>query len=324
MYDTGRIKVDSSSAGKRFDQFLSESYPDRSRSYFNKLIKKELALINGAKAKSGYILREDDEICITFQEEKCDLSPIDIPLDIVYEDNDIIVINKAAGIAVHPGKGTEGDTLVNALLHHTSNLALAGESDRPGIVHRLDKYTSGLLVTAKNDMSHRRLREQFDLKTIHRIYWALVWGSFNEPSGTVHTFINRSKKDPTKMAVSKKGKEAVTHYEVLKDFEYITLLQLKLETGRTHQIRVHMNYIHHQILADPDYNGRESQLKRLPANLQKRGHHLLKLLSHQALHAKKLSFLHPKTNEIMEFESPLPEDMALALEKLPQLFLLDS
>ncbi|MGD9898171.1 MAG: RluA family pseudouridine synthase [Calditrichaceae bacterium] len=317
------LKIESHFSGKRLDHFLTEKFIDESRSHLSKLIKGGFVKVNGQTVKSGYILSENDHISIEFHEESTDLSPADIPLEIIFEDNDIIVINKPAGMTVHPGKGTAGDTLVNALIHHSANLALSGKSDRPGIVHRLDKNTSGLLVIAKNDKTHRALRMQFDNKTISRIYWALVWGKFDEKEGSVKTFIDRSKKDPTKMTVTASGREAITHYKVLKEFEYFSLLELKLETGRTHQIRVHMNYLHHPIVGDPDYHGRDSQLKHLPSNLRKRGVHLLKLVSSQFLHAKELNFLHPSTNEPMHFESNLPPNLFDALQKLPQLFLLD-
>ncbi len=281
-------------------------------------------LVNGIASKSGHILHDADQLEITFFVEKCNLQPIDLPLNIVFEDDDIIVINKAAGMAVHPGKGSKGDTLVNALLNYTKILSRIGDAERPGIVHRLDKFTSGLLVIAKNDKAHRCLRNQFDEKTIHRIYNALVWGSFKEKSGTIQTNINRSRSDPTKYAVAKTGREAITHYKVLRDFIYASLLEVKLETGRTHQIRVHMQHLHHPIIGDDVYNGRDSQLKQLPYNLQKRGKHLLNLLPRQALHAKTLTFLHPSSGEQAAFESELPEEMQTALDKIPQIFLLES
>ncbi len=323
MDKTDTFKVNTSAAGKRIDQFLGERYSDFSRSYFNKLCKQKYVLVNSSFVKSGYILRETDQIAVTFHRDEMTLEPADIPLDIVYEDAHILVVNKAAGIAVHPGKGTENDTLVNALLFHTKNLSEFGQSDRPGIVHRLDKFTSGLLVVAKTDQSMRHLRSQFDERTIHRTYWSLVWGRFEEESGTVDTFIDRSRRDPTKFAAARTGKHAVTHWKVLQNFMYLSLLELKLDTGRTHQIRVHMNFLHHPVLGDGDYNGRDSQLKGLPPNLQKRGKHILKILPRQALHAKKLSFIHPSSGEEVSFETELPVDFQNVLEKLPQLLLLD-
>jgi len=322
MFKTETIRIESGFSGQRLDQFLTVYFPDHSRSHFNKLSKDNHILVNGKSVKSGTKLKEGDQVEVTFHREESDLEPANIPLDIIHEDEDVLVVNKPAGMAVHPGKGTEGDTLVNALLHHTRHLSEFGKSERPGIVHRLDKFTSGLLVVAKTDQAMRHLRAQFDERTISRIYWSLVWGKFAEEQGTVDTFIDRSRRDPTKFAVARTGKQAITHWKVRENFVYATLLELKLDTGRTHQIRVHMNHLHHPIIGDGDYNGRDSQIKGLPPNLQKRGKHILKSLTHQALHAKELSFIHPATAELVTFESPLPEPMQDAVDKLPQLFLL--
>jgi len=176
---------------------------------------------------------------------------------------------------------------------------------------------------AKNNKAHAALRKQFDSKTISRTYWSLVWGVPKEQDGTIHTHIDRSKKDPTKMAVTKTGREAITHWQVLKDYNYFALLKLNLETGRTHQIRLHMNWMGNPVVGDNDYNGRDSQLARLPDNLRKRGQHLLKLVERQFLHAKELSFIHPATNEMVNFTSELPENLQTALDKMNDLFLLE-
>lgn len=323
MPDSIKIIVDEKDSGNRIDLFLADYFPEQTRSYFTRHIKAENILVNKAKVKPGYILQDDDEIELKIIEQPTNLLPTKMDLDIVFEDDDILVINKPAGLTVHPGKGTEGDTLVNGLLYYTQNLALKNSSDRPGIVHRLDKYTSGLLVVAKNDRAHAGLRKQFDTKTISRTYWSLVWGLPKEEQGTIHTCIDRSRKDPTKMAVTKKGREAITHWQVLKEYTYFSLLKLNLETGRTHQIRLHMNWMGNPVVGDYDYNGRESQLARLPDNLRKRGMHLLNLVSHQFLHAKELSFIHPVKNEKVTFTSNLPDNLQSALDKLPDLFLLE-
>ncbi len=323
MPDKKTIKINESGVLQRIDTFLTSYFPQKTRSFFTRHIKSENILVNALKVKPGYILHQGDVISLELIEPVTNLEPANIELDIVFEDKDIIVINKPAGLTVHPGKGTAGDTLVNALLNHTQQLALKGQSDRPGIVHRLDKYTSGLLVVAKNDKAHLGLRKQFDTKTISRIYWALVWGMPKKDSGIVHTFIDRSRKDPTKMAVTKTGREAITHWQVRKDFRYFSLLQLNLETGRTHQIRVHMNWLGCPVVGDDDYNGRDSQLSRLPANLRKRGQHLLTLVPNQFLHAKELSFIHPTTNEKVTFKSGLPVNLQEAFNKLADLFLLE-
>ena len=316
------IRVEEADAGSRIDQFLTAKYPQYSRSYFTKLLKNRFITVNDEPVKSGYNLTSGDEITVVFHRETVHLRPVAISLDIVYEDEHLLVINKAAGMTVHPGKGTEEDTLVHALLYHAHTLAEDGQKERPGIVHRLDKYTSGLLVVAKSEAALGKLRAQFETREIHRTYQALVWGKPAEEQGVIQTCIARSKKDPTKMTVTAAGKEAVTRYRLIRDFEYASLLEIELDTGRTHQIRVHMNYIHHPVIGDPDYNGRESQLKRLPHNLHKRGRHLLKILPYQALHAKKLSFIHPLSEKRMEFDSALSKPMAEAMKKLPDLFLL--
>lgn len=324
MTDNKKIYISAQNSGQRLDHFLAEKFPAYSRSYFSKLIRNKYVLLNEQPVKSGYILHDRDMIDIHFFVEQSDLSAADIPLDIVFEDEALVVVNKAAGMAVHPGRGTRGDTLVNALLHHyAGNLSRIGDADRPGIVHRLDKYTSGLLVVAKNDQVHRHLRRQFDEHTIHRVYNALVWGSMKDNAGTIHTHIQRSRRDPTRFTVAAKGKEAITHYKVLHDFLYVSLLEVRLDTGRTHQIRVHMQHLHHPVVGDEVYNGRDSQIKQLPFQLQKRAGHLLNLLPHQALHAKKLSFIHPLTGKEVSFECDLPAELRTALDKLPHLFMLN-
>ncbi len=317
-----KFLINAQNVGYRLDQFLSAQFPDYSRSYFNRLIKSRYVLVNNQPVKSGYLLRLNDEVIVHLKSTEIDLEPAPIPVKVVHEDEDIIVLDKPPGMVVHPGKGNETNTLVNALLHYTNQLADTGEKTRPGIVHRLDKDTSGLIVIAKNDLAQRKLRRQFDTKEIFRIYWALVWGDFDQEKGTIDEPIARSRKNPIKFVVDPRGRHAITHFKVLKRFQYVTLLEIKLETGRTHQIRVHMRHINHPVVGDQLYNGRETQLLNLPENLRKRGEHLLKLLPHQTLHAKKLTFLHPRTNERVSFEAELPENFKTALDKLPDLFLL--
>jgi 23S rRNA pseudouridine1911/1915/1917 synthase len=319
-----RLKVPDDKIDTRLDHFLSTEFPDKSRSYFSRLIKKEHVLINNIAVKGGHLLKKNDLIEIQFEDSRPNLAPADIPLDIVFEDNHLLVINKPAGLIVHPGKGTEGDTLVNALVNYSDNLSGAGASDRPGIVHRLDKNTSGLILVAKTDKCLRLLQDQFAKKSIKRHYRALVWGNLDNMQGVISTHIGRSRRDPTKMTVVKQGREAITHYTVLHKYHYFTLVELKLETGRTHQIRVHMNYIHHPVVGDPDYSGRETQLRRLPVNLRKRGMHLLSLLPYQFLHAEVIEFIHPEREEKLRFDAPLPDTLEHALEKLPNLFKVDN
>ncbi|HHJ53617.1 MAG TPA: RluA family pseudouridine synthase [Caldithrix abyssi] len=321
MSDPISFQISPQESGTRLDVFLANRFPDHSRSYFHRLIKDRHVLVNERPVKSGYLLKPDDSVKVEFVFPQHDLKPVDIPLKIVYQDEHIVVIDKPAGMTVHPGKGTGEDTLVHALLYYVQNLSSGSGEERPGIVHRLDKFTSGLLVVAKNDRAHRILQEQFADKKIRRIYRAIVWGSLPE-QGTVRTKIERSKKDPTKFVVSQRGKEAVTHFRRLRDFTYFSFAELQLETGRTHQIRIHMSHLYHPVLGDQTYGGGETQIKRLPPQLQKRGRQLLKLINRQALHAGELILIHPVSGQEMRFHSPLPEDMQTVLDKMPRLFML--
>ena len=204
------------------------------------------------------------------------ITPEDIPIDIIFEDDDLLVINKPAGLIVHPGAGNRNGTLVNGLLYHCKTLSGINGVMRPGIVHRLDKNTSGLLVVAKNDNSHLKLSRQFESKTIKRTYHTIVWGVPAEEKGEVITQIGRSRRDRKKMTVLKnEGREAITHFQVIKDYIFLAHLEISLETGRTHQIRVHLNHLNHPVFGDPEYNGRTSQIQRFPSHLQKTGHGLI-------------------------------------------------
>lgn len=272
---------------ERIDTYLSKLL-NVSRSKVSKMLKDNI-LVNGEKVKNSYIVKENDKISVTTVEEK-DLSyePENMNLNIVYEDDDVIVVNKENGIVVHPAIGNTSHTLVNGLIYHSKKLS---KSDfRPGIVHRIDAYTTGLLMVAKNDYAHEFLSNQLKEKTAHRKYVALVWGVINNDTGTIDAPIGRDVKDRKKMSVTaNNSKSAVTHFKVLKRYKNVTLIELKLETGRTHQIRVHMNYIGFPVVNDPVY-GR----KKLIDN------------TGQCLHAKELGFVHPKTHEYMEFNSELP------------------
>ena len=317
--------ISENESGERLDKFLQSKLSDYSRSSIQNFINKKNVLVNNQSAKTGYKTKIDDEICLNIPEQKeSDLTPEAIPLDIIYEDEFLIVINKPSGLVVHPGAGNFTGTLVNALLHHCNTLSSVNGNLRPGIVHRLDKNTSGLLVVAKDDKIHQLLQKQFDTKDIFRIYIALVWGRPVSNEGEIDTHISRSRRDRKKMAVSEfKGKQAITTYKLIKDYQYLSVLELHLKTGRTHQIRVHLNHISLPVFGDPVYNGRKSQLRRLPSHLQKRGMALLKSIDRQALHAKKLSFIHPIKNERMEFESDLPEDMEKVIGSINKTLMLD-
>lgn len=288
--------------GLRLDKVLVLELKDRSREFIMRLIDEGEVLVNDKKVKNSYRVKENDEITINIPEAKnLDATPQDIPLDIVYEDDDIIVINKPRDLVVHPSNGHEDGTLVNALLAHCTNLSGINGVKRPGIVHRIDKDTTGLLVVAKNDYAHEFLAKQLEDHTLHREYIALVKGVIKEEDGKIIAPIGRDKYNRQKMAVDvKNGKPAVTHFHVLKRFNQYTLISCVLETGRTHQIRVHMNYIGYPIEGDPVY-GPKSHL------LFDKG---------QLLHAEKLILIHPKTKKKMTFSAPLPKDFQDVIDNL--------
>lgn len=279
----------------RLDNFLTEVM-EVSRSQVTKMIKAKEVLVNGKNVKPGFMLKENDTVIVNHVDED-GVKPEKMDLDIVYEDDDVIVVNKANGVVVHPGAGNHSGTLVNGLLYHTKLSDINGEV-RPGIVHRIDAYTTGLLMVAKNNRAHEILAEELAEKKTYRKYVALVWGVIESDSGEIDAPIGRSKNDRKKMAISADGKEAITHFKVLKRYEKATLIELRLETGRTHQIRVHMNYIGHPVVNDPVYGNR-------------------KLFDDtgQCLHAKELGFVHPTTGEYMQFDSELPECFINILKK---------
>lgn len=275
----------------RIDKYLCSEIEEMSRNSIQILIKNSQVLVNGEVVKANYILKTGDNISITIPNPVSDdILPQDIPLDIYYEDSDVIVVNKPSGMVVHPAVGNTKDTLVNALMYHCKDLSAINGVIRAGIVHRIDKDTSGLLVACKNDFAHQSLSEQFFNKTVKRKYYAICYGEINHNLGKIDAPIGRDLTNRQMMAVVDNGKRAVTHFKVLERFNGFTLLELILETGRTHQIRVHMKYIGHPLLGDPIYG---------PKNVV--GDH------GQFLHAKTLGFIHPRTKEFLEFESPLPD-----------------
>ena len=285
---------------RRLDVCLSDM-TELSRSRAQSLIEGGLVSLNGRPCRQSDIVRVGDTIRYTVPEAKAvELTAEDIPLDIVYEDEDICVINKLRGMVVHPAVGNESGTLVNALLYHFGDLSSIGGEIRPGIVHRIDKMTSGLLVVAKNDAAHEGLARQFADHSAHRSYIALAAGNFKEDTGTVDAPIGRHPTERKRMAVVQNGRRAVTHYRVLYRFSSVTVLALELETGRTHQIRVHMAHIHHPIVGDQVYSNGKNSLG----------------MEGQALHGWRLQLKHPATQEPLSFIAPLPEDMQLALKRL--------
>lgn len=292
----------SSDIGIRIDKFLVNNMDNKSRSFIQGLVDEELILVNNKKIKSNYKLRENDIITVIMKEPKeLEVNPEDIKLDIIYEDEDLIVVNKPKGLVVHPAPGNYSGTLVNGLLYHCKDLSGINGVIRPGIVHRIDKDTSGILVVAKNDESHNNLAKQFKDHSIKREYYALVEGKFSKLEGSIDKPIGRNKKDRLKMGIVEDGKRAVTHYEVIEQYNKgLSLVKCRLETGRTHQIRVHMASISHPLVGDMVYGNKKPKLN----------------INGQVLHAKTLGFIHPRTNKYMEFDSNLPEYYMELLETL--------
>ena len=312
------LSVEDSDAGLRIDKYLHSHISDISRAFIQKLIDKNLILVNQKSVKASYKTSTGDSIFVTIPAaEVTDIIPENNPLDILFEDEHLLVINKPAGLVVHPGAGIHSGTLVNALMFHCRDLSGVGGRLRPGIVHRLDKNTSGLLVVAKNDAAHLGLIHQLSQKEMKREYLALVWRVFENDQGIINTFLGRSKKDRTKFVVSESGRQALTHYKVLKNYGFLSYIKVILGTGRTHQIRAHMNHIHHPVFGDPEYHGRGKQIGQLNTNEDKKlGRYLLNYISRQALHAHKLTFIHPVSGQKMSFEQPVPGDIKNLLDIL--------
>jgi 23S rRNA pseudouridine1911/1915/1917 synthase len=302
---------------ERIDSYLTRHIENATRNKVQEAIKNGEVLVNSKIVKVSYSVQPDDLVQINLSRpDPPKVEAEDIPLDIVYEDDYLLVVNKPAGMVTHPAYKNYSGTLVNALMHHSDNLSkLHAEEDeefdvvRPGIVHRLDKDTSGLLVVAKDETTHQLLAKQFAAKTSEREYNAIVWGKFKQLAGIIDAPLGRSKSDRKKVAVVADGKHAVTEYEVMEQFEYLSFVKLHLRTGRTHQIRVHLSSIHHPVFGDETYGGREITVGNLSGKKKAEAVNLLDLMPRQALHAKKLGFVHPATKEMMRFESELPSDM---------------
>lgn len=290
--------------GKRLDKVLVCYLKDYTRSNIQRLIDEGSITLNSKVVKAHYFVEENDKIVVKLKENvESDITPENLNINIIYEDKDIAVIDKQQGLVVHPGNGNKDHTLVNAIMYHIHDLSGINGEIRPGIVHRIDKDTTGLIVVAKNDLAHNALAEQLKDHTMHRDYIALVLGKINENTGTIIAPIGRDKNNRIRMAVDlKNGKEAITHFEVKKRYERYTLVECHLETGRTHQIRVHMNYIGHPIMGDLIY-----------------GSHNKELHEGQLLHAYKLVLIHPSTKKEMTFTCPLPKDFQEVLDELDKI-----
>jgi 23S rRNA pseudouridine1911/1915/1917 synthase len=321
LYEHHRILVDRGQAMLRIDKFLGNRIENVSRNKIQQAAKAGNILVNGTPVKSNYKVKPADVISIVlpYPHHEFELIPEDIPLNILYEDDSIIVVNKEAGMVVHPGHGNYTGTLVNALAWHLKDIPLFQSGEiRPGLVHRIDKDTSGILVIAKTELALNKLARQFFSRTTKRTYNALVWGHFDKETGSVEGNIGRSLRDRLKMQVfteGEQGKPAVTHFRVLEQLGYVSLLECTLETGRTHQIRVHMEYIGHPIFNDERYGGNKILRGTTFAKYRQFVENCFSIMPRHALHAKSLGFNHPETGKEMFFDSELPADFQRLLEK---------
>jgi 23S rRNA pseudouridine1911/1915/1917 synthase len=301
----------------RIDVFLTRQVENATRNKVQNAIANGFVLVNGKEVRSSYSVSPSDVIEVTFPRPPRQVAKAEaIPLHILFEDDQLLIVDKPAGMVTHPAYGNYTGTLVNALLYHSNRLSGVNKDLRPGIVHRLDKDTSGLLVVAKTDHAHSFLARQFARRTIEREYWAVVWGRFKQQTGLIEANLGRSKKDRRKVAVTSEGKPAATEFTVIKEFDFLTLLRLKLHTGRTHQIRVHLAHIGHPVFGDPTYGGRSNEWGGLERKKSQKAANLLKLISRQALHAKTIGFVHPESKEVMKFDSDVPEDFSVLLKSL--------
>ena len=305
--------------GERLDKFLVGVMENVSRTDVQKLIDAGEVKVGGSKVSKNFRVETGMTVVVEkmIEKESSTLAPEDIPLDIVYEDEDIVVINKPRNLVVHPGSGVSKGTLAAGLLHHfKENLSTVNGPLRPGIVHRLDKDTPGLMVVAKNDTAHRHLAHQLETRTLHRTYNALVWGCPRDLEGTIDAPIGRNPKNRLKMAVVKGGKESRTHYTAKQFFAIATLLELQLESGRTHQIRVHTRYTGHPVVGDPLYDGREESLNRVPPLMKPVAEKVLEIAPAQLLQAVKIELIHPRTKKKLTFKVPMEEPFANVLKLL--------
>lgn len=322
LYEHFRFVADKGQSPLRVDKYLMNKVENATRSRIQKSAKDGNIFVNDIIVKSNYKVKANDVVTVLFEHPPYEmlLTPEDLPIDIVYEDDALLVVNKAAGMVVHPGHGNYSGTLINALAFHFDNLP-NNSSDRPGLVHRIDKDTTGLLVVAKTEEAMAHLSKQFFNKTTEREYVAIAWGAMKEEHGTIEGHIGRHPKNRLQNTVYlhqddlDKGKPAVTHYKVLEHLGYVTLVSCKLETGRTHQIRVHMKHIGHTLFNDERYGGSAILKGTTFSKYKQFVDNCFKVLPRQALHAKTLGFIHPTTNEFMRFEAPIPEDMEACLYK---------
>ena len=321
LYQHHRIEVDKGQSLLRIDKYLMSKLQNASRNKIQDAIESGAVRVNDAIIKANYKVKPFDIITVLLTEppRNTEIIPQNIPLDIIYEDDELLVVNKPAGMVVHPAHGNWEGTLVNALLYHFKNLPTHRNGEiRPGLVHRIDKDTSGLLVIAKTDTAMTHLAKQFFDHSIERTYNALIWGEPKSDEGTITGHVGRSLKDRKIMTVfpnGEMGKEAVTHYKVLKNMRYVSLVQCNLETGRTHQIRVHFKHIGHPLFNDITYGGDRILRGTVFSKYEQFVNNCFKICPRQALHAKSLGFIHPKTGEFLQFDTELPEEMQQVIQK---------
>ena len=309
-----QVVITEEDAGDRLDRFLARYCDSLSRSRIQSLIEIGSVQVGGSHPRASYRVKNGDHIDINIPEPtKLDITPENIPLTVPYEDNDLLIIDKGPGMTVHPAPGNWSGTLVNALLHRCDDLSGINGILRPGIVHRLDRDTTGLMIVAKTDVAHRHLAAQLEARTVKRTYSAIVWGHPDE--GRIEAPLGRHTKDRMKMTVREDGRHAITHFLTHENFQFLSLLEIKLETGRTHQIRVHMQHHGHPVFGDKLYGGR-TRSRGIAPNHRKFAEDLLALIQRQALHAIRLEFEHPRTGKIMAFEGELANDMTNVLNQL--------
>ena len=319
LFEHYRFEASKGQEPLRVDKFLMNFIENATRNKIQQAAKQGHIWVNGTQVKQNYRVKAGDEVKVLFEHPPYEflLTPEDIPLDIVFEDDQVLVVNKPAGMVVHPGHGNYSGTLINALVHHFNDLP-NNTSGRPGLVHRIDKDTSGLLVIAKTDVAMAHLAQQFFEKSTEREYIALVWGNIVDDEGTIEGHLGRNPKNRLQMTVfpeGNHGKEAITHYKVLQRMGYVTLVSCRLETGRTHQIRAHMKYLGHTLFNDERYGGNKILKGTTFTKYKQFVENCFKILPRQALHAKTLGFVHPTTGKTLRFNSELPEDMANCIEK---------
>jgi 23S rRNA pseudouridine1911/1915/1917 synthase len=303
----------------RLDHYLVEQLPEVTRTLIQKMIKQEFVTVNGKLEKANYRLQVGDTVIakpMDIEPEIDSIIPEDIPLNILFEDDDIIIINKQAGLVVHPGKGNYTGTLVHGLKHHCENLSTLNEALRPGIVHRLDQETSGIMVVAKTNNAHSNIAAQFQDRTVEKTYMGISWGIWKEKEGCIDVSLKRNRKNPTTFCVDESGRKAVTYFKVLQDFRYMSVVEFYPKTGRTHQIRIHAMHMNHSIVHDEKYNGGVNRTKGFLPEVQRDIKLLLKKMNRHALHAKQLSFNHPISGERVNFTAELPQDMQTMIEHM--------